>query len=83
VTVAAEQDIGGGVKNYPTFAMSVTKQRSDLFRHLILGFASGDLIVQPHGAQAIELPNVLFAGRRDKEINEMLKQNVVVPAVQN
>jgi hypothetical protein len=74
------QDIGGGVKNYPTFAMNVVKQRSDLFRHLILGFGSGDLMVQPHGAQAIELPNVLFAGRRDKEINEMLKQQVVVPA---
>lgn len=77
------QDIGSGVKAYPTFAMAVTKQRSDLFRHLILGFGSGDLIIQPHDAPAIELPNVLFAGRKDKEINAMLKQQVVVPASQN
>jgi hypothetical protein len=77
------QDIGAGVKAFPTFAMTVTKQRSDLFRHLILGFGSGDLIIQPHDAPAIELPNVLFAGRKDKEINAMLKQQVVVPVGQN
>ena len=71
-------DIGAGVKAFPTFAMTVTKQRSDLFRHMILGFGSGDLIVQPHNAPAIELPNVLFAGRKAHEINQMFK--VVAPA---
>lgn len=76
------QDIGAGVKAYPTFGMVVTKQRSDLFRHMILGFGSGDLIIQPQGGKPIELANVLFAGRKDKEINVMLKQMVVVPSGQ-
>jgi hypothetical protein len=76
------QDIGAGVKAYPTLGMVVTKQRSDLFRHMILGFGSGDLIIQPQGGKPIELANVLFAGRKDKEINVMLKQMVVVPSGQ-
>jgi hypothetical protein len=74
------QDIGAGVKAFPAFGMVVTKQRSDLFRHIILGFGSGDLLIQPQGGKPIELPNVLFAGRRDKEINEVMKQHIVVPA---
>ena len=74
------QDIGAGVKAYPTFGMVVTKHRSDLFRHVILGFGSGDLVIQPQGGRPIELANVLFARRKDKEINELLKQHIVVPA---
>ena len=44
--------------------MVVHKRRDDLFRHWILGFGSGDLIVRTGGAnpQAFELPNVLFVG---------------------
>ena len=77
------EDIGAGVKAYPTLGMVVTKHRSDLFRHVILGFGSGDLVIQPHNGKPIELANVLFAGRKDKEINAMLKQQVVVPAGQS
>jgi hypothetical protein len=74
------QDIGAEVKAYATIGMVVTKHRSDLFRHVILGFGSGDLVIQPQNGKPIELANVLFAGRKDKEINQLLKQQIVVAA---
>jgi hypothetical protein len=60
--------------------MTVQKQRSDLFRHWILGLGSGDLIVRTSGANAHEfhLPNVLFIGRKVKEIEDLLRQKQVV-----
>ncbi len=73
-------EIGGGEKVYPAEGMALEKQRSDLFRHWILGLGSGDLIVKTTGAQAHEfdLHNVLFIGKKVKQIEEMLKKKVVV-----
>ena len=45
--VRARVEIGGGETVYDTTGMTVQKQRGDLFRHLILGFGSGDLVVRP------------------------------------
>jgi hypothetical protein len=60
--------------------MTVQKQRSDLFRHWILGLGSGDLIVRTAGAQThhFDMPNVLFLGRRVREIEDMLRSKQVV-----
>jgi hypothetical protein len=73
-------EIGGGETAYDTAGMTIEKRRNDLFRHLILGFGSGDLIVKTSGAQAhsFDLPNVLALGRRVREIEEMLRQRPVV-----
>jgi len=78
-------EIGEGETTYDTTGMTVHKQRSDLFRHWILGLGSGDLIVRTSGAQAhhFDLPNVLFLGRRVKEIEEMLRSRPVVAAPQS
>src|SRR5262249_29329722 len=75
-------EIGEGETAYDTTGMTVQKQRSDLFRHWILGLGSGDLIIRTAGAQAhqFDLPNVLFLGRRVKEIEEMLRSLRVVAA---
>ncbi|MCI0456492.1 MAG: energy-coupling factor transporter transmembrane protein EcfT, partial [Gemmataceae bacterium] len=66
------QEIGEGETAHDTAGMTVQKQRSDLFRHWILGLGSGDLIVKTSGAHPMEfhLPNVLFLGRRLREIEE-------------
>ena len=74
------QEIGGGEKAYDTSGMTIEKQRSDLFRHWILGLGSGDLIVNTSGAhvQHIELPNVLFIGRKVHQIEDMLREKAVV-----
>jgi hypothetical protein len=75
------QEIGDAEMTFDTTGMSVQKQRSDLFRHWILGLGSGDLIVKTHGANAqeIQMPNVLFVGRKVTEIEQMLAERAVVP----
>jgi hypothetical protein len=74
------QEIGGGEKIHDTTNMTVQKQRSDLFRHWILGLGSGDLIVTTSDRQHFDLPNVLFLGRRIREIEGMLRQRQIVAA---
>jgi hypothetical protein len=73
-------EIGEAETAYDTTGMTIQKLRSDLFRHMILGFGSGDLIVKTSGAQAhtFDLPNVLSLGRRVKEIEELLRSRQVV-----
>ncbi|MFL5242037.1 MAG: hypothetical protein ACJ8FY_08010 [Gemmataceae bacterium] len=73
-------EIGGGEKAYDTAGMTVEKQRSDLFRHWVLGLGSGDLIVNTSGANAhhFDLPNVLFVGRKVQQIEDMLREKAVV-----
>jgi hypothetical protein len=72
-------EIGGGEIVYDTAGMVFHKQRSDLFRHWVLGFGSGDLVVRPAGlGHALELPNVLRVGKKVKQIEEMVKEKVVV-----
>lgn len=77
-------EIGDAETAYDTTGMTIQKQRSDLFRHWILGLGSGDLIVRTAGAQAhhFDMPNVLFLGRKVKEIEEMLRSRQVVSGQQ-
>ena len=73
-------EIGGGERVYDAVGMTLEKQRSDLFRHWLLGMGSGDLIVKTSGAQAhqFDMPNVLFIGTKVREIEDMLKSKSVV-----
>jgi hypothetical protein len=73
-------EIGGGEQVYDTTGLSLEKQRSDLFRHILLGMGSGDLIVKTSGAQMHhwEFDNVLFIGTKVSAIEEMLKKKAVV-----
>jgi hypothetical protein len=73
-------EIGGGEHVYDAIGMTLEKQRSDLFRHWILGLGSGDLVVKTAGAQAhqFDLPNVLFIGKKVQQIEDMLKKKAVV-----
>lgn len=77
-------EIGDAETAYDTTGMTIQKQRSDLFRHWILGLGSGDLIVRTSGAQAhhFDMPNVLFLGRKVREIEEMLRSRQVVSGMQ-
>ncbi len=69
------EHIGDAVQTYPTMGISMEKQRDDLFRHYILGFGSGDLILKlPSGEKReIRLPNVLGIGWRLKTVEDMLR----------
>jgi hypothetical protein len=74
------QEIGSGEVAYDTMGMVVAKRRSDLFRHWLLGFGSGDLLVKTAGANAqqFELHNVLFVGNKLILVQEMLQKREVV-----
>ena len=74
------EEIGGGEQVYSTDGMTLQKQRSDFFRHYVLGLGSGDLIVRTTGAQAhqIDLPNVLFINAKLRQIENLLKTKNVV-----
>jgi len=73
-------EIGGGEKVYDTTGLTLERQRADLFRHIILGLGSGDLIVKTTGAQShhFDLPNVLFIGKKVQQIEDLLRQRRVV-----
>jgi hypothetical protein len=75
------QDIGAGEVAFDTLGMVVEKRRNDPFRHWLLGFGSGDLIVRTAGANAqqFQMPNILFVGAKVQLIQQMLQQREVVP----
>ena len=74
------QEIGSGEVTYDTVGMVVTKRRSDLFRHWLLGFGSGDLLVKTAGANAqqFEMHNVLFVESKLQLIQQLLKTREIV-----
>ena len=65
---------------YDTVGMVVAKRRSDLFRHWLLGFGSGDLVVKTAGAQSqqFEVHNVLSVGKKLQLIQQLLHTQEVV-----
>jgi len=79
------QAIGDGETSYDTMGMTTMKQRSDLFRHWVLGLGSGDLIVKTSGAHPVEIHmnNVLFVGRKHAEMEEMLRSKEIITGDQN
>ena len=73
-------EIGGGEQVYSTDGISFQKQRSDFFRHYVLGMGSGDLIVRTAGAQShhIDFPNVLFIHSKVQKIEQLIARRTVV-----
>jgi hypothetical protein len=73
-------EIGGGEQVYSTDGMTLQKQRSDFFRHYVLGLGSGDLVVRTAGAQGhhYDLPNVLFITQKVRQIEELIARKAVV-----
>jgi hypothetical protein len=66
--------LGGGSRSFDTENMMVEKFRNDLFRHWIIGMGTGDLHIETTGATkfTIEIPNVLFIGRKVRILQEMI-----------
>jgi len=70
---------GGGERSFDTEGLAFTKLRDDLFRHLILGIGSGDLMMDPMksgGANKEELSihNVLFISKKLQEIDRLISK---------
>lgn len=68
------EHVGASIRTFDTMGLTFEKQRDDLFRHWLLGFFSGDLIVRTSGAEreTIRLPNVLWIGWRLEEVQKLL-----------
>jgi hypothetical protein len=69
------QEVGDLRQVYDTTNVTVEKRRSDFFRHVLLGFFSGDVLVQTPGAagQTLILPNVLFAASKVRQVADLMK----------
>jgi hypothetical protein len=74
------EHVGASIRTFDTTGLSFEKQRDDLFRHWLLGFFSGDLIVRTSGAEkeTIRLPNVLWIGWRLEEVQDLLREKSIV-----
>ncbi len=76
------EHVGASIRAFDSAGLAFEKQRDDLFRHWLLGFFSGDLIVRTAGAEreTIRLPNVLWIGWRLEEVQRLLSEKAIVAA---
>lgn len=74
------EHIGASVRTYDASGVTFEKQRDDLFRHYILGFGSGDLVVRTAGAERheIRLHNVLGIGWKLAPVEDLLREKTTV-----
>jgi hypothetical protein len=77
--VVVHKEIGDLREVFDTTQVEAEKRRTDLFRHWILGFGAGDLIIKvPSQSLQIELPNVLFVGSQVTAIANLMKTKPVL-----
>lgn len=71
-------DIGDSAMVIPAEGATVEKKRNDVFRHWLLGFGTGDIIVRTRAGERIELANVINANRKLAVVNDMLRHKAIV-----
>jgi hypothetical protein len=73
------EEIGSREKTYDTTGMTIEKHRDDWFRHIFLGFGSGDLSVRTAGADRNEIlmPNVALIGFKIDPIQQLIRQRQI------
>jgi hypothetical protein len=69
-----EHVIGGAELAYDTRGMLFEQHGDDFFRHVVLGLGAGDLKLMTTGAKSeqIDIPNVLFANHKVKQIQRLV-----------
>ncbi len=76
---AVRKEIGDQREVYDSIQVVVEKRRTDLFRHWLLGFGAGDLIIKiPNQHLQIELPNVLFVDWQVNRIANLMRLRPVL-----
>ena len=71
-------EIGDSAMVQSSDGAMVEKKRSDVFRHWILGFGTGDLMIRLRNGQEIELPNIVNANRKMAIINDFLRHRPIM-----
>jgi hypothetical protein len=79
--LVVHQEVGDMRQVFDTTNVVVEKRRSDFFRHILLGFFAGDIIVRIQGGQGqtFLVPNVLFAAAKVEQVARLMKTRPVVP----
>jgi hypothetical protein len=73
------EHIGASIRAFDaTQIKNFEKQRDDMFRHWLLGFFSGDLLIHLVGGETIRLPNVLGIGWQLEEVQKLLAERATV-----
>jgi hypothetical protein len=78
--LVVHQEVGDLRQVYDTTNVIVEKRRSDFFRHIMLGFFAGDIIVRIQGTQGqtFLLPNVLLAAAKVEQAAQLMKTRPVI-----
>lgn len=77
--VQVREHIGTSIRGIPGELIEVVKRQDDLFRHWLLGFFSGDLILKRTDThEEIRLPNVLLLGWRISDVQRLLREKPTV-----
>jgi hypothetical protein len=73
------EEIGSRERTYDTTGMTIEKHRDDWFRHIFLGFGTGDLSVRTAGADRHEIlmPNVALIGFKIEPIQQLIRQRQI------
>lgn len=76
------EEIGSRERTYDTTGMTIEKRRDDWFRHIFLGFGSGDMVVRTAGADRHEIlmPNVALIGFKIDPIQQLMRQRQIEAA---
>jgi hypothetical protein len=73
--IIEEHLIGGQARSYDANGVVFERRGQDLFHDIILGFGAGDLTLNiggSHHEETIQIPNVLFVGRKMKAIEKLI-----------
>ena len=73
------EEIGARERTYDTTGMTIEKHRDDWFRHIFLGFGSGDLSIRTAGADRHEIvmPNIALIGFKIDPIQQLIRQRQI------
>lgn len=73
------EEIGARERTYDTTGMTIEKHRDDWFRHIFLGFGTGDLSIRTAGADRHEIlmPNVALIGFKIEPIQQLIRQRQI------
>lgn len=77
--IAICEHIGASIRDINGARVEVEKKRDDMFRHWLLGFFSGDIVLRlTDTKEEIRLPNVLWIGWRIDQVQRLIRQQATV-----
>jgi hypothetical protein len=79
--IAICEHIGASIRDINGDRVEIEKKRDDMFRHWLLGFFSGDIVIRLSDTkEEIRLPNVLWIGWRIEQVQRLIREKAVTGA---